>query len=224
MAENRINREQTTREKTVRKKAWKRPEVLPSPTPEPGYEFHWVRISTQGQVDATNVSSKLREGWEPVKASDHPEITMVTVENDRFKDNEYVTSGMKLRFYTGFALKIRGQNVGTICILDVKPRIFSEADQAAMRDLVSWAQTEISLTQLSEVQIKLITELDQAQRDAQIDNQTGLWNQGAIKDVLQRAHHRHLLTQKPYSLMMVDIDNFKAVNDTHGHLFGDQVI
>ena len=144
--------------------------------------------------------------------------------DDRFKDNEYVTSGMKLRFYTGFALKIRGQNVGTICILDVKPRIFSEADQAAMRDLVSWAQTEISLTQLSEVQIKLITELDQAQRDAQIDNQTGLWNQGAIKDVLQRAHHRHLVTQKPYSLMMVDIDNFKAVNDTHGHLFGDQVI
>jgi len=95
MAENRINREQTTREKTVRKKAWKRPEVLPSPTPEPGYEFHWVRISTQGQVDATNVSSKLREGWEPVKASDHPEITMVTVENDRFKDN-VVIGGLML--------------------------------------------------------------------------------------------------------------------------------
>jgi hypothetical protein len=95
MAENRINREQTTREKTVRKKAWQRPEVLPSPTPEPGYEFHWVRISTQGQVDATNVSSKLREGWEPVKASDHPEITMVTVENDRFKDN-VVIGGLML--------------------------------------------------------------------------------------------------------------------------------
>lgn len=144
--------------------------------------------------------------------------------DDRFKDNEYVTSGLKLRFYAGFALKIRGQNVGTMCILDVKPRVFSEADQAAMKDLASWAQTEISLTQLSEVQIKLITELDQAQREAQIDNQTGLWNQGAIKDVLQRAHHRHLLTQKPYSLMMVDIDNFKAINDTHGHIFGDQVI
>jgi hypothetical protein len=95
MAENRLNREQATREKTVRKKAWQRPEVLPSPNPEPGYEFHWVRISTQGQVDATNVSSKLREGWEPVKASDHPEITMVTVENDRFKDN-VVIGGLML--------------------------------------------------------------------------------------------------------------------------------
>ena len=33
------------------------------------------------------MSSKLREGWEPVKATDHPEITLVTVENERFKDN-----------------------------------------------------------------------------------------------------------------------------------------
>ena len=95
MAENRLNREQTTREKTVRKKAWQRPEVLPSPNPEPGYEFHWVRISTQGQVDATNVSSKLREGWEPVKAEDHPEITMVSIENERFKDN-VVIGGLML--------------------------------------------------------------------------------------------------------------------------------
>ena len=95
MAENRINRELETREKTIRKRAWQRPEVLPSPTPEEGYDFHWVRISTQGQVDATNVSSKLREGWEPVKAVDHPEITMVTVENERFADN-VVIGGLML--------------------------------------------------------------------------------------------------------------------------------
>ncbi len=95
MAENRINRELETRERTVRKKAWTRPEVLPSPNPEPGYDFHWVRVSTQGQVDATNVSSKLREGWEPVKASDHPEITIVAIEQERFKDN-VVIGGLML--------------------------------------------------------------------------------------------------------------------------------
>lgn len=87
MAENRIDRELKSREKTTRKKAWTRPEVLPSPNPEPGYEFRWIRVSSQGTTDATNVSSKLREGWEPAKASDHPEITLVTIENDRFKDN-----------------------------------------------------------------------------------------------------------------------------------------
>ena len=95
MAENRINRELETRERKVRKKAWQRPEGLPSPNPEPGYNFHWVRVSTQGQVDATNVSSKLREGWEPVKASDHPEITIVAIEQERFKDN-VVIGGLML--------------------------------------------------------------------------------------------------------------------------------
>jgi len=95
MAENRINRELETRDKNVRKRSWQRPETLPTPTPEDGYEFHWVRVSTQGQADATNVSSKLREGWEPVKAANHPEITMVTIENDRFADN-VVIGGLML--------------------------------------------------------------------------------------------------------------------------------
>ena len=95
MAENRIKRDLETREQTTRKRSWQRPELLPSPEPEDGYKFHWVRVSTQGQVDATNVSSKIREGWEPVKASDHPEITMVSVENERFKDN-VVIGGLML--------------------------------------------------------------------------------------------------------------------------------
>jgi hypothetical protein len=95
MAENRISRDLESREKTTRRKAWQRPEVLPSPNPEPGYGFRWVRVSSLGNTDATNVSSKLREGWEPVKASDHPEITLVTIENERFKDN-IVIGGLML--------------------------------------------------------------------------------------------------------------------------------
>jgi hypothetical protein len=95
MAENRIARDLDTREKTARRRAWQRPEVLPSPNPEPGYEFRWVRVSTHGQVDATNVSSKLQEGWEPVKAVDHPEITVVAVNHDKFADN-IVIGGLML--------------------------------------------------------------------------------------------------------------------------------
>ena len=95
MVENRLDRELETRERTTRKKAWQRPETLPSPNPEPGYTYRWIRTSTHGQVDATNVSSKLREGWEPVKATDHPEITLVTIENEKFKDN-VVIGGLML--------------------------------------------------------------------------------------------------------------------------------
>lgn len=87
MADSRLDRELLTRDKTIRKQAWRRPETLPSPNPEAGYTFHWVRVSTRGQADAINVSSKLREGWAPVRAVDHPEIFLSSVENERFKDN-----------------------------------------------------------------------------------------------------------------------------------------
>jgi hypothetical protein len=87
MSENRNDRELLTRDKTARKRAWVRPQTLPDPLPEAGYTYHWVRISTRGEHDPMNVSSKLREGWEPVKASDHPEIFLTRSEDDRFKEN-----------------------------------------------------------------------------------------------------------------------------------------
>ena len=95
MAESRLSRELETREKQTRRRSWAPPELLPSPNPEPGFEFRWIRISALGQSDPMNVSSKLREGWEPVKASDHPEVMMMTTENDRFKDN-IVIGGLML--------------------------------------------------------------------------------------------------------------------------------
>ena len=95
MAENRAPRELETRERTARKRSWARPDVLPNPNPEPGYDFHWVRVSTRGQADPMNVSLKLREGWEPVKAVDHPEVHVVSIEDERFKDN-IVIGGLML--------------------------------------------------------------------------------------------------------------------------------
>lgn len=95
MAENRIDREMTTREKKARTKSWQRPSVLPRPNQEPGYRYHWVRVSMMGEADPRNIASKLNEGWEPVKASDHPEIMTMTAENDKFKDN-IVIGGLML--------------------------------------------------------------------------------------------------------------------------------
>lgn len=95
MVDNRTNRELETRAKTERKKSWVRPEVLPTPNGEDGFAYRWVRVAIQGQDDPTNVSSKLREGWEPVRASDHPEIFLASTENERFKDN-VVMGGLML--------------------------------------------------------------------------------------------------------------------------------
>ena len=94
MPEQRAPRETGSREASTRQ-AWRPPETLPTPNPQDGYTFHWVRIATQGQTDGTNVSSKLREGWVPVKATDHPEIHLAATENSRFKDN-IVIGGLML--------------------------------------------------------------------------------------------------------------------------------
>lgn len=87
MAE-RTPRELETRAKMERPKQWMLPELLPSPDPEDGYEFRWIRISTLGTADPGHISAKLREGWEPVKASEHPEIQiMATGDKPRFPDS-----------------------------------------------------------------------------------------------------------------------------------------
>jgi hypothetical protein len=76
MAENRTPRDNVSREKQARA-VYVPPTALPDPTPEPGYVYRWVATHVLGQHEPTNVSRKFRDGWEPVKAVDHPEL-MIT--------------------------------------------------------------------------------------------------------------------------------------------------
>jgi hypothetical protein len=89
MADNRLAREVENRESAQRKQAWTPPETLPSPQPQAGWVFRWIRTTIMGQMDPTNASAKFREGWEPVKAADVPELMMFNDPNNntRFKDN-----------------------------------------------------------------------------------------------------------------------------------------
>ena len=76
MAENRTPRDNSSREKTARA-VYVPPSALPDPTPEPGYVYRWIATHVLGEANPTNVSKKMREGWEPVKAEDHPELMLV---------------------------------------------------------------------------------------------------------------------------------------------------
>ena len=75
MADTRTNRDLMAREKTARVE-YVPPSNLPDPTPEPGYTYRWIATHVLGQATPTNVSQKMREGWEPVKAEDHPELML----------------------------------------------------------------------------------------------------------------------------------------------------
>ncbi len=85
MAENRISRDMEARDTAQRTKTWTPPQILPEPIPVAGYKFRWVRTSVMGQFDPTNTSSKFREGWEPCKVEDHPEMKLYPDLNSRFK-------------------------------------------------------------------------------------------------------------------------------------------
>ena len=84
-AQNRSARELDTRQMMQRPEAWRPPETLPMPEDRPGWKHRYVRTSTMGMADPANISSKLREGYEPCKAEDYPELMMHATVEGRFK-------------------------------------------------------------------------------------------------------------------------------------------
>lgn len=87
MAENRLLRELEDRAAAVRPKQWMQPELLPEPDPQPGYKYRWIRVAMLGTADPRNVSSKLREGYEPVTLEEQPKFRLLVDPNSRYKDN-----------------------------------------------------------------------------------------------------------------------------------------
>lgn len=61
-------------------------------------------------------------------------------------------------------------------------------------------------------------------RLATTDSLTGLWNRRHILERFAEEHERAARSGRPYGILVADIDHFKAVNDTHGHARGDEVL
>jgi len=87
MAENRIPREVDTRQQDERPKQWQAPELLPEPDKQPGFAYRWIRVSMLNSADPRNLSGKLREGWEPVRAEEQPKFKLLVDPDSRYKDN-----------------------------------------------------------------------------------------------------------------------------------------
>lgn len=84
--QNRKSRTADTREVAFKRaEAWRPPETLPTPDDRPGWKHRWIRLSTMGTADPSNISSRLREGYEPCKGEDYPELMMHAATEGRFK-------------------------------------------------------------------------------------------------------------------------------------------
>jgi diguanylate cyclase (GGDEF)-like protein len=81
-----------------------------------------------------------------------------------------------------------------------------------------------TLARLLTTQHDLLLTQEKLRFQATHDALTGLWNRPALVDFLHKERERALRTHAPLGILLLDIDHFKRVNDTHGHLAGDAVL
>jgi len=78
------SRESETREKVSRRKPWAPPSSLDAPPAPAGFVHRWIRAESVGQMDQKNVSARLREGWEFVRADEYPDMEWPTIDSGKW--------------------------------------------------------------------------------------------------------------------------------------------
>jgi diguanylate cyclase (GGDEF)-like protein len=141
-----------------------------------------------------------------------------------FADNPLVTGEPFIRFYAGHPLRYQGSAMGTLCVIDRVPRTFSAEDRETLGNLAAWAENELALRVLSDAQHELIRELDEARRESLVDPLTKVWNRKGMDELLPREFAEAVRHGQEVVMMLLDVDHYKAVNDCHGHAFGDLVL
>jgi diguanylate cyclase (GGDEF)-like protein len=196
-----------------------------------------VPIATVTLVDADSQWFKARQGV--LKSEDSRAVsfcahaildseTLVVPDataDPRFAGNPLVTGEPFIRFYAGHPIQgPDGSRLGTICVIDRRPRAMEEADLQVLRDLAAMTESELRVSALSAAQRELISERDALRRKTMLDPLTGLWNRQAALEILERELAQAAVLGIPVALVMADIDHFKSINDSFGHLAGDAAL
>jgi len=127
------------------------------------------------------------------------------LDDERFHDNPLVTDAPNIRFYAGYVLKIRqGINIGTLCLIDSKPRDMDDEDRQLLQDLGEMIEQEIKSIQL-----------------ATLDELTMISNRRGFMTLVDHSLKVCRRNKLPISIALFDLNKFKAINDTYGHHEGD---
>ena len=151
--------------------------------------------------------------------------------------------GQPLRFYAGVPLlSPDGHALGTVCVMDVRPRRLRPGQREGLEVLARQTQHLLELRRYALEQRRLLSERealakrledaradlqrrnDQLEHSATHDALTGLLNRAALSQLRENPAAMAKLQHAPYTLMLLDVDHFKQVNDRHGHLLGDRAL
>ena len=137
-----------------------------------------------------------------------PLIIEDALDDPRFAESPLVAGPPYVRSYAGVPLRTpEGSNVGALCAMDTRPRRFSPADIAILGNFANIVCDELEL--------RLI---------AQVDHLTGALTRRGFVDQGEKEVERARRYGRASSLVMLDVDHFKRVNDTYGHAVGDLVL
>ncbi|WP_070969348.1 GGDEF domain-containing protein [Vibrio sonorensis] len=140
--------------------------------------------------------------------SDQPFVIENTLEDSRFLDNPLVVSEPHIRFYAGVPLVYEdGSVLGTLCIIDTEPREFGQESLQDLIDLAKMAERELC-----------------ACHTASLDELTGISNRRGFIELANKSLNYCTFAHFPYSLAYFDLNDLKAINDSHGHQMGDEVL